>query len=113
MILILEDNAGKLANLLTRYDQRIRGETVIIADTVTKAQYAVQKLLADGEPYELWLDGEVIGGYGIQLFDWLCDNGYKPSYLLVISLGFRSKETIVAKALAENIPHAVWAGPFG
>lgn len=80
---------------------------------VTKAQYAVQKLLTDGEPFELWLDNEVIGGSGIDFLNWLCECQYKPSYLLIITLGLRSKEEMVQKALLENIAHSVWAGPFG
>lgn len=81
---------------------------------VTKAQYAVQKIIVEGESFELWLDGEVNGGgQGIAFLDWLCDCQYKPNYLLIITLGLLTKDAMVKKAIAENIQHSVWAGPFG
>lgn len=86
---------------------------MIIADTVTKAQYAIQKLISDGDAFELWLDEEVRSGSGLAFLNWLCESGYKPKFLLIITLGQRSKTAMEQKAHAEEIPCGAWAGPFG
>jgi hypothetical protein len=112
MLLVLEDNPDKLSNLLLRYRDRYKENTLVICDTVPKAQAMIQKLVSE-EPFELWLDEELRGGgSGHEFFKWLIEFQAKPSFLLITTLGLRAKELMENCARLNNVPYSVWAGPF-
>lgn len=112
MLLILEDNPDKRSLLLDRYRRRTEGKTILCADSVKKGQLLVQKLL-DGGAFELWLDNELVGSSGLDFLNWLIEYDCKPTYVLVTTFTPRVQNEMKAICVANNMPHSVWAGPFG
>lgn len=112
MLLILEDNLDKLTLLLSRFRQRTSGKTILCADSVTKGQSLALSLL-DGIPFELWLDSELNGSFGIQFLYWLIELNMKPSFVLITTMGPNAKRMMVERCVKFDIPHDSWAGPFG
>lgn len=112
MLLILEDNLDKLGLLLSKFRDRIAGRTILCADSVTKGQYLVQRML-EGLDFELWLDGELVGSNGLTFLNWLLEFNCKPTFVLITAMGPTMQELLEATCASVSIPHHKWAGPFG
>lgn len=112
MLLILEDNLDKLTNLLDHFRERTHGKTILCVDSVKQGQYLVQKLL-ENEPFELWLDSELVRSTGLSFFNWLMEIKVKPAFVIITSFNPSASHELAKRCVMFEIAHRVWAGPFG